>query len=844
MTAPRIALSLPAVLTIVLGQTIQIFAVPGDLPVQSDSVRTANVTVQAGGPAKAISPDLFGIFFEDLSYAADGGLYAELVRNRSFEFSDEDHAGWNALTGWSLVERDGGKGSVTIKTDAPLNVNNPHYAVLGLQRNLGSAGICNSGFDGIPLQAGEKYDFSVFARQLAGPGGLLVVRLETKSGDLLGEAELPSPNSAWVQYKAVLEPANTDPDARLVLLSAGEGQVGADMISLFPQKTFHNRPNGLRSDLAQAIADLHPKFMRFPGGCLVHGDGLDNLYNWKNTIGPVEQRKGQRNIWNYRQSFGLGYFEYFQFCEEIGAKPLPVVAAGVCCQNSGYSVTQVWEQGQRGLAMSDMPAYIQNVLDLIEWANGSTNSTWGALRAAAGHPASFHLQYLGIGNEDKQTEVFRERFKMIYDTVKAKHPEITVVGTVGPSSSGSDFTEGWKFANQLNVAMVDEHYYENPEWFLGNLHRYDNYNRAGTKVYVGEYASRGNTLFNALAEAAYLTSLERNGDVVRLASYAPLLCKEQHVNWRPDLIYFDNTRVIRSVNYYVQQLFSQNQGDAYLPGEVSTSQPASRQTGFLLGTWDTQAHFKDVKVVSAGQPLVDEPLTASADNWSSTGGKWSVADGAYGESAAAEPAISILNTRIAQTNYTLTLKAKKTGGREGFLIGFGVRDSKNYYWWNIGGWGNTRSAVEKNSNGSKITIGSEVEGSIELNRWYDIKLTVMGGHLQCYLDDVLVHDLKDLQHDKAPGIVASCVKDAKTGELILKLVNVTGEKILTKVHLVGVGRLDPVARRTVLAGDPKTENTFANPRALLPVVTECQVAKSFTNELPAYSLTILRMRAK
>ncbi|HEU5396192.1 MAG TPA: alpha-L-arabinofuranosidase C-terminal domain-containing protein, partial [Verrucomicrobiae bacterium] len=427
----------------------------------------------------------------------------------------------------------------------------------------------NSGFDGIPLKAGEKYNFSVFARQLAGPGGPLVVRLETRSGTLLASATLPSPDSAWMKYEAVLEPTNSDADARLVLLTTGEGQVGVDMVSLFPDETFHHRPNGLRADLAQVIADLHPKFMRFPGGCLVHGDGLDNLYQWKNTIGPVEQRKGQRNIWNYHQSVGLGFYEYFQFCEDIGARPLPVVAAGVCCQNSGASVTKHWEQGQRGLALSEMPAYIQNVLDLIEWANGPTNSPWGARRAAAGHPEPFHLQYLGIGNEDKQTDVFRERFKLIYDAVRAKHPEITVIGTVGPRPNDEDYRLGWKFADELHVPMVDEHYYENPQWFLDNQRRYDGYDRSRAQVYVGEYASRGNSLFNALAEAAYMTSLERNGDVVHMASYAPMLCKEGHVNWKPDLIYFDNTKIVRSANYYVQQMFAGNSGDVYYPATVS-----------------------------------------------------------------------------------------------------------------------------------------------------------------------------------------------------------------------------------------------------------------------------------
>jgi alpha-L-arabinofuranosidase len=345
------------------------------------------------------------------------------------------------------------------------------------------------------------------------------------------------------------------------------------MISLFPEKTFKLRPNGLRADLAQVIADLKPRFMRFPGGCLVHGDGLDNIYHWKNTIGPVEQRKGQPNIWQYHQSAGLGYFEYFQFCEDIGAKPLPVVAAGVCCQNSGARITKKWGQGQQGLPMEQMPAYIQDVLDLIEYANGPATSAWGAKRAAAGHPEPFHLQYLGVGNEDHITPVFRERFRMIHDAVRKHHPEITVIGTVGPSPDGEDYDKGWQIANELRVAMVDEHYYKPPHWFWENLRRYDSYDRGKAKVYLGEYAAhddkRRSTLRSAIAEAAYLTSLERNGDIVAMASYAPLLAKHGHTHWSPNLIYFDNTAVFPTINYHVQQMFSHHAGDTYLTTNVA-----------------------------------------------------------------------------------------------------------------------------------------------------------------------------------------------------------------------------------------------------------------------------------
>ena len=530
---------------------------------------SAEIKVSTSGE-KAISPDLFGIFFEDLNWAADGGLYGELVQNRSFDYSSVDREEWTALTAWTLVQRNNGQGSVTVETAAPLNDKNPHYAVLSVE-TAGDVGLQNEGFDGIPVKAGEHYDFSLFARQLDGLAQPMTVRLESKTGALLGEATLPTPSKDWKKLTASITAKETVPDARLVVLATGTGRIALGMISLFPQKTFHNRPNGLRADLAQVIADLHPKFMRFPGGCLAHGDGLGNIYHWKNTIGPIEQRAGQFNIWGYHQSVGLGYFEYFQFCEDIGAKPLPVVAAGVCCQNSG----RTRGTGQQGLPMDEMPAYMQDVLDLIEYANGPVTSTWGAKRAAAGHPAPFHLEYLGVGNEDKITPVFEERFKMIYEAVKAKHPEITVIGTSGPFSDGEDFDNGWKIADELHVPIVDEHYYKSPEWFLDNCNRYDSYDRSKSHVYVGEYAAhdveKHSTLRVALAEAAFLTGLERNGDVVRLASYAPLLAREGHTQWRPDLIFFDGINVWPTLSYYVQQLFATNAGDTWLPTTVSDS---------------------------------------------------------------------------------------------------------------------------------------------------------------------------------------------------------------------------------------------------------------------------------
>lgn len=623
---------------------------------------------------KPISSNLFGIFFEDINYAADGGLYGELIQNRSFEYTASDHRDWNPLTAWQFTKEGFSYGTISVETSSPVHPNNPHYVVLNIEEvGREGVGLNNTGFDGIVIKAGEQYDLSLFAKQLTANAIPVTVQLKNKNGSISNQATINTDSKDWKKYTATLTATQSDDSATLVIVAKATGKIALDMISLFPQKTFKNRPNGLRADLAQTIADLQPKFMRFPGGCLVHGDGLGNMYQWKHTIGPVEQRIEQRNIWSYHQSVGLGYFEYFQFCEDIGAKPLPVVAAGVSCQNSG-GTWRIGGTGQKGLSAEDMQAYIQDILDLIEWANGAPSTTWGAKRAAAGHPEPFHLQYLGIGNEDKITPVFKERFKMIYEVVHAKHPEITIIGTVGPFHSGEDYDLGWNFANEVKVEMVDEHYYEKPEWFVSNLARYDKYSRANSKVYVGEYAAhdvkRRNTLRSALSEALYMTSLERNGDVVLFASYAPLLGRRGHTQWNPNLIYFTGTQICPTINYYAQKLFANNEGDLYYQ--------------------------------------------------------------------------NIISANVADT---------------------------------------------------------------------------------------------------AKTFAASCVKDSKTGDLILKIVNTDVVGVPAKINLARLGRFNANAVVTVLSGDPTTENNFEGTQNITPQTSNLTVNKSFTYQAPASSLTVIRIHA-
>jgi len=516
---------------------------------------------------KAISPNLMGIFFEDISYAADGGLYAELIQNRDFEYTADDHRGWGAQTAWRLV---GNGTDWTIETQAPIHKNNPHYVVL--KTTAPGSKLMNGGWDGIAVQKGKKYDLSLFTQG----AGALRVSLES-DGARIATTTFKA-TKEWRQQKATLTPSASADKSTLVIEPLEVSTIRLDMVSLFPQETFKNRPNGLRKDLSEVIADLKPRFVRFPGGCATHGQGIDNIYHWQASIGELWERQPDMNVWNYHQTRGLGFYEYFLFCEDIGAEPLPVLAAGVPCQNS-------WKGGngqQGGIPFEaelngkpspytyngkplTMESYLQELLDLIEWANGDAKtSELAKLRAKAGHPKPFNMKYLGIGNEDLISDVFLKRYRFLIEGVKKAHPEITVIGTVGPFWEGSDYEYGWREAKEKNIEIVDEHYYNPIGWYFHHRDYYDNYDRNGTKVYLGEWASQGNKVENALIEAAYLTNVERNADVVVMSSYAPLLAKKEHTSWNPDLIYFDNTSVSPTFNYYVQRAFGQNAGDEYI----------------------------------------------------------------------------------------------------------------------------------------------------------------------------------------------------------------------------------------------------------------------------------------
>ena len=589
------------------------------------------MTAPAGG--KAISDELIGIFFEDISSSADGGLYAELIQNGGFEFNANEKDGWGPATAWKVIRPGHSLGYIQPITtgmsdpDATFYQSSTHMKLHAERvkefkdyKGWKGFGLQNDGFGGIVVKAGEKYDFSMSLANTKEAKQVRVALVEPqgwgKDPKLLCDALIDIPASEngkdidWKEYAVTLTPTTDCSKAALQLLVLNVGDVYVDNLSLMPQDTY--KGHGLRKDLAQALADLHPRFMRFPGGCVVHGggDGFWDTYRWKNTIGPRHERKQLKNTWGYHQSMGLGYYEYFQFCEDLGMQPVPILPCGVNCQgaNGGWNM---WpEQAQDACPMEQMDMWVQDALDLIEWANGDpATSKWAKMRADAGHPKPFGLKYLGLGNEEKISPEFAERFRYIYNKVTKAHPEIIIVGTAGPGShpGNPDFENGWKLAEELGMPIIDEHYYEPNKYFLSSR-QYDKYPRnRKTKVYLGEYAAKDKKLIDALAEGLYLLHVERNGDVVCMTSYAPLFAKKDATNWNPDLIYFDNERTYLTCSYYVQQLFGQSSGQYYYGDcvsfegdEAGTVQPVEKSLYGQSVVLNTKTRRLYVKLVNAG----------------------------------------------------------------------------------------------------------------------------------------------------------------------------------------------------------------------------------------------------
>lgn len=554
-------------------------------------------TNKVGAP---IQPTMYGIFFEDINFGADGGLYAEMVKNRSFEFP-QTFMGWNTY------------GNVQVRDDGPFE-RNPHYVRLGNPGHRHKhTGLANEGFFGIGVEKGKEYRFSVWARTVDGEKAKIRVELaDVKTmadNQAFSRKELEIAGRQWKKYTIVLQASKTEPKAQLRLfLTTPQSAVDLEHVSLFPVDTWKGHENGMRKDLAQKLADLRPGVFRFPGGCIVEGTDLATRYQWKNTVGPVENRPLNENRWHYTfahrfypdyfQTYGLGFYEYFLLSEEIGSEPLPILSVGLACQ---------FQNGLDAHAKVDeLQAFIDDALDLVEFANGSTDTKWGRLRAEMGHPEPFNMKYIGIGNEQWGPE-YPERLTPFLSAMRKKHPEIKIVGTSGPDSEGQKFDYLWPQMKKLGADLVDEHFYRPEEWFLKQGRRYDNYDRKGPKVFAGEYACHGkgkkwNHFNAALMEAAFMTGLERNADVVHMATYAPLFAHVEGWQWRPDMIWFDNLRSFPTCSYYVQQLFASNRGNNVLPltmnGKSVAGDPDQNGLFATAATGDNNTYIVKVANVS------------------------------------------------------------------------------------------------------------------------------------------------------------------------------------------------------------------------------------------------------
>ena len=797
---PRIATWVVALMVAGLAALMPVSA--ADAPASA----TAQLTVRTDAPGPRVSPRLWGIFFEDINCSADGGIYAELVRNRSFEdAATPEH--------WRLVSRGIAGASMTVDASSPASPKNPHALKLTIPAGGGGAvSVANEGFWGMAVRKGASYELSLLARRGEGADGPLNVALKGSDRRTIATATVPALTASWAPYRVTLTASNTDPKACLMITPARAGTLWLDMVSLFPKDTWKGRANGLRPDLAGMLAGLKPSFVRFPGGCWVEGDTMGLAYRWKQTIGDPSERRTQHNIWNYKVTHGLGFHEYLQMCDDLGAEPLFVI-------NCGMSHREV-------VPMAKMGEFVQDALDAIEYCNGPADSRWGSVRAKNGHPAPFHLKLMEIGNENGGPP-YQERYALFHDAIKAKYPGITLVANEPTTTRQPE--------------VVDEHYYSNPEFFLRQADRYDTYNRKGPKIYVGEYAvtadcGKGN-LRGAIGEAAFMTGMERNSDVVAMASYAPLFVNVDHRGWSPDLIDYDTARVYGIPSYYVQKLFSENRGDVVLPVDIKAPEAAPVPSGGAVGvgTWLTQAEFKDIKVTRGDTTLYAARFADGTKGWRLHGGQWSVKDGALQQTSLGDNIRAIIGDR-GWTDYTLSLKARKLAGAEGFLILFRVKDDGEKSWWNLGGWGNHHHAIEMGG-----VIGREVPGRIETGRWYDIRVELAGQSIKCYLDGKLIHD------EKTPAVralYASATKVDATGEVIVKVVNASRSTLDGAVHLKGVSNVEGPARAVVLTSQsPTDENTLEEPTKVAPVPTAVAVQGNvLRHAFPGNSLTVIRVK--
>lgn len=864
----------------------------------SESVADYTLKIDVSNEIHDISDLLYGIFFEDINFAADGGLYAEKVINRSFEYGSL--ALDKELHGYSKV----GDVSLEVKKDdltGCLNENNTNYLIM---TNFSGtpAGIANKGFlDGMAIEKDAEYTFSVYAKALDGYKGKITARLVC--GDTVAAtAVIDSITPEWKKYDLQLTSSLTATSDVYLQVLIDDGKVALDMVSLMPE-TYKN--HGMRLDLATKLQELHPAFLRFPGGCVIEGYDYETAYNWKDSIavgsdglplefngkyGDVAARKYGINLWTNvaatddplpcYMSYGLGFFEYFQFAEDIGAIGVPVLNCGLNCQMRG--------KGPVDIDSDEFRQYLQDMHDLVEFCRGDESTTWGKVRASLGHAEPFELKYICIGNENEGEDYFEryEIFLKSFNEAKKNNPELYKGLELIYSSGADDATSGTNYYASYENAKdyitengitaedfagaTDHHYYNEPDWFFKNVDHYDeeNYSRdvesmtdsyygGGLKVFLGEYAARSNRLEAALAEAAYMTGLERNSDVVVMAAYAPLFGNLTATHWSPNLIWFNNHLSTGSINYYVQKLFSNNAGDTLISSELLGAEiPSEDLKGMVgLGTWWTSAEFDNVKVTDnkTGKTLDKDSFTIKNFWWNwleASDGDWEIKNGKLTQKATELPyhelGASAYFGNKDWTNYTYTFEAKKLHGAEGFYIPFLIEDENNCFYWNIGGWDNTKSALQRIENGVKSNaIPSTVtDFTVEEGVTYEIKIVVDGTNIKGYIDDVLQfsYDAKSSCNAEAYQVVST---DDETGDIIIKLVNRTESDRVFAIDVKGAD-IKSTANIAQVAGDSLDNDNIlgAKEDCIMEEFTLEGFSEKFNYTAPKYSVTAIRLHTK
>ncbi|MEO5891334.1 MAG: alpha-L-arabinofuranosidase C-terminal domain-containing protein [Ferruginibacter sp.] len=830
---------------------------------------TATINIDATKLESKVSPDLHGIFFEEISHGGEGGLYGELIQNRGFEESRLPLATTlvddfivplrtphfsmpnNGVSDWKMewpvksqwpawsLQTTGPTGMVlSLVQDKPLNRATPNSLRLDIDKAdpTNKNNLVNEGFWGINTIKGDTYNLSFFAHTDSRYRGQVKASLRSEDGTILASCTIPSiGGNLWKKYTGKLLAKKSAGKAKFFLSFAGAGTVWLDMVSLFPAKTYLNRPNGLRLDLAQYIADLKPAFVRWPGGCFVEGINVENTPNWKKSLGPIQNRPGTYSVWGYWSTDGFGYHEYLQFCEDIDAAALYVFNIGVSCDfRSGTFVPD-----------EKVDSVIADILDGIEYAVGPVGSKYGKLRAANGHPNPFPLKFIEVGNEQSGPR-YAARYNRFYKAIKAKYPQIKILASMGIGDVNRHTTDSMK-----GIDIVDEHAYKAVGWAMRNYDHFDKYKRGDWEMYVGEYATNNGVgagnMNAALSDAVYIMSMERNSDLVKMSSYAPLLVNVNDIDWPVNLVNFNASESFARISYYTIKMFNENKPTRNIATQTIIPEQKSKAPlfagGIGLATWDTQSDYKDIEVIKAGKIVYKSDFINNPNEWKLVRGNWQVKDSALSQTVEGEQRLAWLKDKTFDT-YTLKLKARKISGYNAFIIPFAVKNDSTQLRAHIGSWLNSNTVFESVTNGFDIAAISEskrLDKPIETGRWYDVAIEVDNDKVDCYLDGKLLMTYREPQN-----FFSIAGRDEATGDIIVKVVNASSQPYLSSISINGLTAVNQTADLSTLsAGSLYAENSFHTPTRYIPQYQRINnISTDFEMSFKPYSINVLRIHTK